>query len=369
MDRRTEALAQLLETALSEEFATPVVELLAALPVPLAVLHAGDLRLLTINPALVELAGRPAAEVVGLPLHDVFPPSHPLADPRPYRHVIDGAPLVDHEVVIDGQPWRWFIRPLRGEHAAVFYLLTGLLAVGLQGSDLEASRLRESNAAKSDFLNMAAHELRTPLAVILGYGSLLAQGGLSSEHQQLAGLRVYEKGKQLSRLITDLTLIARFDELGPQLPTEEVDLAELTRELVEDLRRRHPDLAVEFVMEAPRAPARGNPDWLRLAVRELLDNAGRFRPQPAGRVDVSLTADGPSWVITVMDDGFGIEPTQLNRLFQRFSRIETDENRHLCGLGIGLYLVREVAQAHGGGVAVQSRPGLGSEFRFNLPQN
>jgi len=71
---------------------------------------------------------------------------------------------------------------------------------------------------------MAAHELRTPLSVILGYGSLLAQGGLSPEHQKLAGTRSYEKARQLSRLIMDMSLVGRFDELGPAMAREPIDL-------------------------------------------------------------------------------------------------------------------------------------------------
>jgi signal transduction histidine kinase len=112
----------------------------------------------------------------------------------------------------------------------------------------------------------------------------------------------------------------------------------------------------------------GNTYWLHLAVRELLDNAVRFRPGPSGRIDVSLTGVGDNWRISVLDDGFGIEPQNQAQLFRRFARIETDANRHLVGMGIGLYLVREVAVAHGGQVLADSRPGAGSAFTLELPR-
>ena len=364
---RSEALAQLLETALSERFAAPVVELLGALPIPLAVVHASDLRVVAANAAMHARLQLPADAALGSSLSDLLPAAHPLADPRPFRAVTAGNRAIDQAVTIDGEAWTWFVRSLTGPDAGVDYLLTGLVGTGSPADDAIA-RLREANAAKTEFLNMAAHELRTPLGVIHGYGSLLAQGGLGAEHQRLAGLRIYEKARQLSRLITDMMLVARFDELGPGLSRSTLDLGALVHRQVEDVRRSYPDLAIELVHEQPASTVQGNPDWLRLAVRELLDNAARFRRQAAGRIDVSLRAGGGRSVLTVMDDGFGIEEEEQGRLFRRFSRIETEENRHLVGLGIGLYLVLEVARAHGGRVDLSSRPGQGSEFRLTLPR-
>lgn len=365
---RTEALAQLLESALSERFATPVVELLGALPIPLAVVHASDLRVVAANAAMHALLRQPADLALGSRLPDLVPAAHPLADPRPLREVAAGNPAVDQAVTIDGEVWSWFVRPLKGQDEGIDYLLTGLVGrVGTPGVKAIA-RLREANAAKTEFLNMAAHELRTPLGVIHGYGSLLAQGGLSAEHQRLAGLRVYEKARQLRRLITDMMLVARFDELGPELSRAPLDLGALVHRQVEEVRRSNPDLAIELLLEQPAPTVQGNLDWLRLAVRELLDNAARFRRQAAGRIDVRLAPGGEAHVLTVVDDGFGIEEDEQGRLFRRFSRIETEENRHLVGLGIGLYLVMEVARAHGGRVDLVSRSGQGSEFRLTLPR-
>ncbi|HYM50073.1 MAG TPA: ATP-binding protein [Candidatus Limnocylindrales bacterium] len=367
LDRRSETLAHLLETALSEQFATPVVELLGAMPVPLAVVHAPDLLLVAANEPLYRILRRAPAEAVGLRLPELVPPPHALADPGPYHGVAADHRSYDRLITVDGETWRWFIRPLLGRHHEVEYLLTGLIG-GNHAPDATTDRLREANAAKTEFLNMAAHELRTPLGVIHGYGSLLAQGGLKAEHQQLAGARIYEKARQLSRLIADMMLVARFDELGPDLSREPLDLLALVDSLVLDLRRRSPDLAIELVADVSHAPIVGNPDWLGLAVRELLDNAARFRPKPMGRIDVSLTCSGAVYTVTIVDDGFGIAEQDQARLFRRFSAIETEENRHLVGLGIGLYLVVEIARAHKGEVGVVSRAGQGSEFRLAIPQ-
>ena len=365
MDRRSEAIAQLLETALAERLETPFSELLQTMPIPLAVIEAGDLRALAVNELMARVLQR--ADAAGLTISSLLPPAHPLSDPRPFRSVATHGQPFAATVVIDGQTWEWFIRPLKGRGRPVEYFVTGLVASPATSLDTDVARLRETNAAKTEFLNMAAHELRTPLSVILGYGSMVAQGGLSPEHQKLAGARIYEKARQLSRLIMDMSLVGRFDELGPSMAREPIDLVGLMEPMVKDHQRRFGDLAIEFKFDVPHALVNGNTYWLHLAIRELLDNAVRFRSGPSGRIDVNLTEVQDNWRISVQDDGFGIEPRNQGQLFKRFSRIETDANRHLVGMGIGLYLVQEVARAHGGGVLVDSRPGAGSEFTLKLP--
>ncbi|HEV2013896.1 MAG TPA: HAMP domain-containing sensor histidine kinase [Candidatus Dormibacteraeota bacterium] len=345
----------------------PAIELLQAIPIPIAVVQAGDLRALAVNDLMARVLQR--ADAAGLTISAMLPPAHPLSDPRPYRSVARGGKPVASTIVIDGQTWEWFIRPLQGEGRSVECLLTGLVAHPAAPREGDVARLREMNAAKTEFLNLAAHELRTPLSVILGYSSLLAQGGLSPEHQKLAGSRIFEKTRQLSRLIMDMSLVGRFDELGPSMANEDLDLVELLEPMVKDQQRRWPDLAIDCRLDVRAAPVRGNPYWLRLALRELLDNAVRFRPGPTGRIDVTLAAADSTWCIGILDDGFGVDPQMQGQLFKRFARIETGANRHLVGMGIGLYIVQEVAQAHAGRVLVDSRPGAGSEFRFELPKN
>jgi signal transduction histidine kinase len=366
VNRRSEAIAQLLETALAERFDTPVSELLQAMPIPIAVVEAQDLRVLAVNELMARVLQR--ADAAGLTISSLVPPAHPLSDPRPFRSVATSGQPFASAVVIDGQAWEWFIRPLKGPGRAVEHFLTGLLASPAAPLDADVARLREMNAAKTEFLNMAAHELRTPLSVILGYSSLLAQGGLSPEHQKLAGTRIYEKARQLSRLIMDMSLVGRFDELGPSMAREPIDLVGLMEPMVKDQQRRFADLAIDLSFDARQAMVDGNTYWLHLAIRELLDNAVRFRPGPTGRIDVSLTEADGYWRISVLDDGFGIEPQSQGQLFKRFARIETEGNRHLVGMGIGLYLVQEVARAHGGRVGMDSTPGAGSEFTLELPR-
>src|SRR5437762_7632200 len=136
--------------------------------------------------------------------------------------------------------------------------MTGMVAQTAAPRDVDVARLREMSTAKTEFLNVAAHELRTPLSVILGYGSLLAQGGLNAEHQKLAGNRIYEKARQLSRLIMDMSLVGRLDELGSAMPKEDLNLVDLIEPMVKEQQRRYADLAIDLRLDVPAAPLMGN---------------------------------------------------------------------------------------------------------------
>ncbi len=368
MDSQSSGLAELLDTALGERLpdAYWVAELIASIPIGIGIVSAADLAVMAANPAMRTALRISEASVAGRRITDLVPSSHPLADTGPYQHVVrTGQPIDLEAAASEGGRRHYSIRALKSSSGDVRHLLIGVVELGDASEEL--GRLREVELAKKEFLKLAAHELRTPLAVIIGYASLLAPGGLSPAHQQLAGLRIYQKARQLNRLITGLSQVARFDEIGPGMPKEDLDLAALLAELVRDAQRRALDLAVLLHLDIVAAPVRGNRVWLAIAIQELLENAMRFRPGP-GRVDVQLSDARDRWVITVTDDGFGIDPDDQPRLFQRFSRVETDANRHLVGLGIGLYLVREVAAAHQGHVEVQSASKVGSRFRLELPK-
>ena len=354
----------LVEASLEIELQDPrvVADLIAAIPVGLALVHPFDLRIMAANPAMASALEVVPEALLGGRVVQVLPENHPLADPTHYREVTATARHLEGRLQHRDRTWRWFLRPLRG--SGLVYVLAGLVEVG---HDVEVDELREINQVKTDFLNLASHELRTPLGVINGYASLLSQGGLTEEHQRLAGLRIYEKGRQLTRLLTGLGQVARLDEIRTAPRDEPVDLTALLVELVAEAERHYPDLAIDIELNVPEASARGNAFWLRTAFHEVLDNAARFRGTP-GRVDVALVELPDAFVVTVRDDGFGIEESLQPLLFQRFTPIETDTNRHLVGLGIGLYLVREVLAAHGGRIQIQSHPSTGTTATLQVPR-
>src|SRR6184192_3285119 len=128
------------------------------MPIPLAVVEAGDLRALAVNEMMARVLRR--ADAAGLTISALLPPAHPLSDPRPYRSVSVAGRAHSATIVIDGQTWEWFIRPLKGEGRSVEHLLTGMVAQPAAPLDVDVARLREMSTAKTEFLNVAAHELR-----------------------------------------------------------------------------------------------------------------------------------------------------------------------------------------------------------------
>ncbi len=228
-------------------------------------------------------------------------------------------------------------------------------------------RAQEAVAARDEFLSIASHELKTPLtSLVLNSDSLRAaarRGDLEGVAKRAEGMR--RNIDRLSRLVASLLDISRISagRLDLELELEETDLSEVVREVVgrfEDEARR----AGCAVRVAAGVPAVGRWDRLRLdqVATNLLSNAikyGRGKP-----VDVSVVAEGDRATLTVRDRGIGISPADQRRIFQRFERAVS--RRNYGGFGLGLWIVRQVVEALGGTVRVESVPGEGSTFEVEL---
>jgi PAS domain S-box-containing protein len=234
-------------------------------------------------------------------------------------------------------------------------------------------RAREDLRARDVFLAIAAHELRTPLTPlrleIEGLARAASHGKLTTERAAERLPRAERQIARLERLVANLLDVSRLASGGFALSREELDLSTL----VHDLAARHAgDLAsagCALRLDAP-GPVRGTWDRLRVdqAVTNLLFNAltyGRGKP-----VTLALSATDASARIEVRDEGEGIAPEDHARIFQRFERATAD--RQAGGLGLGLWLAREIAEAHGGSVggsvSVESRRGEGARFVVTLPR-
>ena len=232
--------------------------------------------------------------------------------------------------------------------------------------------LRETQEAvhtRDEFLSVAAHELRTPLTAlrlrVQGVNSELRTGRASSPERLHQALTSADRQvERLASLVDTLLDVSQLENEALQLELDEVDLAAVVREAV-----------IRSELEAQRAGCRlvlscllstpGRWDRVRMAqaVKHLLANAMKFGPgQP---VEVSLESQSDTAVLQVRDHGIGIAPERMEGLFQRFERAVSA--RHYGGLGLGLYRVRRIVEAHGGAVTVASAPGQGSTFRVHLP--
>jgi len=238
---------------------------------------------------------------------------------------------------------------------------------------LERVRVTERLAAiernKTQFLNLASHELRGPLTVIRGYVSML-EGGLMgnlNERGRKAIPVISAKVLEMNALIEQMIEAARLEDGALMLSPEEADLREIVsaaidsaRPLVDDRRQirvKCPDRPVNVRVDADR---------VKTIITNLISNAIKYSPA-GGPVDCVLVNRGGIARVSVTDTGVGIAKEDLPILFTRFGRVSTSQTLHLPGTGLGLYLGRQLARLHGGEITVDSAPGRGSTFTLHLP--
>jgi len=226
-----------------------------------------------------------------------------------------------------------------------------------------------ADKAKDYFLSMLAHELRNPLAPIGAALYVLEQEKLESDAARRARTVIGRQLQHMNRLVDDLLDVTRIVRGNVDLHRETVNLTETLRSVAEDHAQIASKAAIELALEVPDEPVRVDGDPTRLAqiVGNLLQNAVRFTPA-GGRIVLSLARRGASAEIRVKDTGAGIEPELLKNLFQPFVQGAQAGATARGGLGLGLSLVRLLAELHGGSAqAFSDGPGQGAEFVVSLP--
>lgn len=243
-----------------------------------------------------------------------------------------------------------------------------LLAGRLAREQAARTELEAADKAKDEYLAMLAHELRNPLAPV-NASLFVLEGEAASEPGRRAVAVIGRQVRHLSRLLDDLLDVARLATGKVRLQPEIVDLNEVLRRAADDYLEIARKQTVELSLELPERTVRvkGDPTRLAETVGNLLQNSLRFTPA-GGRVVLSLARAGSSVDIRVRDTGAGIEPELLPRLFEPFSRGAQDSGRTRAGLGLGLAVVKGIAELHGGSVqAISAGAGKGAEFIITLP--
>jgi two-component system OmpR family sensor kinase len=217
------------------------------------------------------------------------------------------------------------------------------------------------------FVADASHELRTPLTSIRGFAELYRMGA-ANEFEDLPRLmhRIEEEAARMGVLVEDLLLLARLDQQRP-LAADPVDLLAVTSDVVHDAQVVAAKRPISLTADAEVPPVvRGDPQRLQQVVTNLVSNA--LTHTPAGTpIDVRVSIEGHSAVVTVADRGPGIDATTAARVFERFYRADESRSRTGGGSGLGLSIVAGLVAAHGGTVSVDQRPGGGAVFAVTIP--
>jgi signal transduction histidine kinase len=227
-----------------------------------------------------------------------------------------------------------------------------------------ALRAKDAVAARDEFLSIASHELKTPLTSLILHTDALRAAARRGAPEQLASRAdlIRRSADRLSRLVSNLLDISRIGAGRLALEREDTDLAEVTREVVERFAEEARRAGCEVRLDA--APAAGYWDRMRIdqVVTNLLANAIKYGA--GAPVDVTVRGEGGRAFLTVRDRGIGISEDDQRRIFQRFERAVSQRN--YGGFGLGLWIVRQIVEAQGGSVRVESTPGQGSTFTVEL---
>ncbi len=318
-------------------------------------------RILHLNDAAAEMLGADATTVLGRPLVEV-------------THVPEICELVSTTIARTEKTSREVVVH-RGGEAHTLQLEATPLREGegaVRGAILvlhDVTELRRLENMRRDFVANVSHELKTPLTAIKGLVDTMVDDEQMPEEARHRFLgKVQRQADRLGNLVNDLLVLARIESSKSTDELLPVDLRNPVRESCAGLAvtAQQKDLRLRATLPEHPVIVRGEAESLRQAVDNLLGNAIRYTPQ-GGAVDVTLSVAHHEALVTVRDTGIGIEAGHLDRIFERFYRVDKARSRELGGTGLGLAIVKHVALAHGGAVAVQSRPGAGSTFSVRIP--
>jgi PAS domain S-box-containing protein len=243
------------------------------------------------------------------------------------------------------------------------------LAAAAMTTALAYRSAHDANRLKDEFLATLSHELRTPLNAVLGYAQMLDAGMLQADRRANAISVVTRNAEALKQIIDDILDVSRITSGKLRLNVTTVDLDEILMNAMATIQpaAEAKGVTLHTTLDAHATSVAGDPDRLQQVVWNLLSNAVKFTGR-GGRIDLGLARLESSIQITVSDDGQGIEPAFLPHIFERFRQGDSRFSREHGGLGLGLAIVRELVELHGGSVSAASDgPGKGATFTVLLP--
>jgi signal transduction histidine kinase len=228
-------------------------------------------------------------------------------------------------------------------------------------------RFQRSSEIQRRFCDIAAHEMKTPLTILQGNLDVALMKARTSEEYREALLNNLEQVGRLIALTRSLLTLANFTSGKPPVHLVPLALEPLVQDLVDELTLLADDRRITLSFEFQSVPpVLGDAQWLKQALINLLDNALHYTPS-GGAVTVRLQAIGDGVTVAVEDTGHGIEQEHLPHLFERFYRTDWARAKDAGGTGLGLPIVKEIAEAHSGTISVTSQVDKGSVFTLRLP--
>lgn len=335
-------------------------------------------RIVYANPAFEAMTGYTAAEVIGNTPRILQGPQSDRRELDEVRATLERGGSYHGEIVNyrkNGSTYllSWRIDPIRDAGGTITHWVSVQRDVGEEhAAKQERVRLlheaQQAKRLRDDLLSMVSHELKTPLTSLLGFTHLLERQHTTAAQQQRALHTITKQAQRLHTLIEEVLDLERIQAGTMALQTEPVDLAALAERVVTEyqpLLRAHQTLTLHN--PSPPLWVWGDVKRLEHVLQHLLQNAITFSPH-GGATTVRLSADGNHARITVQDHGIGIPAAAQEHVFERFYRAPNVDPLQVGGFGVGLYVVHEIVERHGGTIAVESTEDNGSTFTVRLPR-
>jgi PAS domain S-box-containing protein len=240
------------------------------------------------------------------------------------------------------------------------------LAEALESQRNANANLEKLDHTKTEFLSIVSHEFRTALTGIQGFSELIREGGLEIEEVRAYGGYIFNDADRINRLIGDMLDLDRMESGRMSMRSGDVDINEVLSEAI--TRSSTSVASVDFESDLdPRLPiVAGDRDRLIQVVSNLVNNAVKYSPD-GGKVTLSTRSEDGFALVSVADTGLGIPPDEIGHVFERFRRVRSGAAQSIPGTGLGLTIVKQIVEMHGGKIWVESAVGHGSAFHFTIP--
>jgi signal transduction histidine kinase len=271
-------------------------------------------------------------------------------------------------VVHTDRPREWSADDVRLIESVAQELRVAIAAAEAFAKQRDAvAELERLSRAKSDFVSIVSHEFRTPLTGIQGFSEMMQGEDLTMEEMREYAGDINKDAHRLNRMITEMLDLDKMESGRMLIHHEPVDLNAIVSDVVDRVRPNAPQHPVSLRLDPSIGEMSGDRDKLTQVMANLLNNAVKYSPN-GGEIVVTTRVEGNAAHVAVRDHGIGIPEAALETIFERYGRVESLATRHIQGTGLGLPIVRQIVQLHGGTAWAESTVGEGSVFHVRLPR-
>lgn len=335
--------------------------------VPVGLVHFDrDMRILNMNSTYAQWGFLDSATAIGKVLYDLREASR--ARQHMHRRVLAGESIDEKNLEVrppaqdQARYYDVYYRPVRSGNEAEGEI------IGIVSAVVDVTGRMEVERQKDNFLNLASHELRTPITSIKGYTELLLRSTditANPRHKHFLDV-IHQQVNHLVRLVNDLVDVSRIERDSLPLHLETFNLNSVASRVAYNMRLVAPMREIKLDTPAQPVLVSADRDQMQGVLENLLENALKYAPEDEP-VEVSIKSTESEALVAVRDYGVGVPQDQQSKVFERFYRATNAGSRPRNGLGLGLFIARNVVERHGGRIWMESRQGQGSTFYFALP--